>query len=228
MSKQRLAPLLLIPALALVVGCGEGKKSSGPDQVTNTCTKVSAAVPKPQLEHLSAPTQKLPEGSVWNLQFKTNCGNFTIRVDAAISPNAASSFVSLAKSGFFDGLSFHRLAPGFVIQGGDPSGTGAGGPGYKTVDKPDPSTAYPRGTVAMAKTGTEPPGTAGSQFFIVTADHASLPADFAVLGTITNGKSTPDLISSQDIDVSRAMGGPQDGPPKEPIVIESVKVSRAS
>ncbi len=216
--------LLSVP----ILGCGSESTKSGPAKVGDTCEKVDPATPKPDLQRLSAPTQKLPNGSVWNLEFKTNCGDFTVQVDSSISPNTASSIVALAKSGFYDGLSFHRLVPGFVIQGGDPAGTGNGGPGYKTVDKPAAATLYSRGVVAMAKTGAEPAGTSGSQFFIVTGDAAQLPPDYAVLGKVTSGITTADLISSQTIDQSQSMGGAADGPPKEPIVIESVKVSRVS
>lgn len=181
---------------------------------------------QPGRQHLKAPTAKLPPGSVWDLDVKTNCGTFTIEVDSAISPNTASSVVSLAKSGFYDGLAIHRLVPGFVIQGGDPAANGSGGPGFKTVDRPAAGTTYRRGTVAMAKTSAEPPGTAGSQFFVVTGDDAGLPPEYAVIGRVTKGITVADLISSQPIDQAKAMGGSNDGPPKQPIVIESVKVSQ--
>ncbi len=212
----------------LVAGCGDTGKSKSSAGAEASCSKVSPAAPQPGRQHLTAPTQKLPAGSVWNLQFKTNCGSFTIEVDSGVSPKTAASIVSLAKSGFYDGLSFHRLAPGFVIQGGDPAGTGLGGPGYKTVEAPPSSQQYPRGTVAMAKGGAEPSGTAGSQFFIVTGDTAQFQPDYAVLGKVTAGLSTADLISAQPINQSQAMGGAQDGPPLDPIVIESVKVTRQS
>jgi cyclophilin family peptidyl-prolyl cis-trans isomerase len=94
---------------------------------------------------------------------KTSEGSFTIRLQPAVSPNAVESFEKLARKGFFDGTIFHRIVPGFVIQGGDPTGTGSGGPGYTTVDPPPANTRYTKGTVAMAKTQAEPPGTAGSQ-----------------------------------------------------------------
>lgn len=210
-----------------LAACGgsSGDKSSG---TTTSCSKVAAAEPKRQLQNLSAPTQKLPDGSIWNLAFKTNCGDFTVQVDAGESPKTANSIVALAKSGFYDGLAIHRIAPGFVIQGGDPAGNGNGGPGYKTVEAPPKNAEYTRGVVAMAKTGAEAPGTAGSQFFIVTGDDAQLPPDYALLGKVISGLTAADLISSQEIDQSQSMGGGQDGPPKNPIVIESVKVTRVS
>jgi peptidyl-prolyl cis-trans isomerase B (cyclophilin B) len=114
-------------------------------------------------------------------------GQFTIELDADASPRAVESFVDLARKGFFDGTVFHRIVPGFVIQGGDPTGTGTGGPGYQTVDPPDSGTTYEQGVVAMAKTADDPPGTAGSQFFVVTADDAGLPPEYAVIGAVTDG-----------------------------------------
>ena len=87
-----------------------------------------------------------------------------------------------------------RIVPGFVVQGGDPTGTGGGGPGYQTVDKPPASTAYTLGVVAMAKTQTEAPGTSGSQFFVVTAQDAQLPPDYAVLGHISAGSAVVSRI----------------------------------
>ena len=118
---------------------------------------------------------------------QTSHGEFTIELDAASSPKAVESFVELARTGFFDGTVFHRIVPGFVIQGGDPTGTGTGGPGYTTVDPPAAGTTYPQGVVAMAKKATDPPGTAGSQFFVVTADDAGLPPEYAVIGTVSEG-----------------------------------------
>jgi peptidyl-prolyl cis-trans isomerase B (cyclophilin B) len=116
---------------------------------------------------------------------ETNYGTFAIRLSVEGSPCTTSSFASLVRKHFFDGTRFHRIVPGFVIQGGDPTGTGTGGPGYTVVDKP-PQAPYIRGTVAMAKTGGQPAGTAGSQFFIVTG-MATLPPDYAVLGQISRG-----------------------------------------
>ncbi len=128
------------------------------------------------------------------MTFTTNCGSFTIRLDVKDSPRLAASFFSLARKGFFNRTVFHRIIPGFVIQGGDPTGTGTGGPGYSTVDKPPRGTRYSRYTVAMAKTQAEPAGTAGSQFFVVTAADAGLPPDYALLGRVTSGRKVVDLI----------------------------------
>jgi peptidyl-prolyl cis-trans isomerase B (cyclophilin B) len=147
---------------------------------------------------------------------RTTHGEFSFELDDAASPKAVASFVELAGKGFFDGTMFHRIVPGFVIQGGDPTGTGTGGPGYSTVDPPADETTYERGVVAMAKTASDPPGTAGSQFFVVTADDAGLPPDYAVIGRVTDG-----------MDVVLRIGelGDAAQKPTERVAVESVSVS---
>src|ERR671938_355848 len=94
----------------------------------------------------------------------------------------------LGRSGFYDGLAFHRIVPDFVIQGGDPAGNGSGGPGYTVVEPPPSSLKYTPGVVAMAKTQAEPAGASGSQFFVVTGSQAQvLTPDYALLGRVTGG-----------------------------------------
>ena len=147
---------------------------------------------------------------------KTSEGTFTIRLDAKDSPHTVASFESLARKGFFDGTIFHRIVPGFVIQGGDPTGTGSGGPGYSTVDPPPADTRYTKGTVAMAKTQAEPPGTAGSQFFVVTADDAQLPPDYAVLGQVVSGLDVVEKIGE--------LGDPATEQPTKRVEIGSITI----
>ena len=101
---------------------------------------------------------------------RTNCGEFTITLDQKTAPKTSASLVSLAENGFFDGTGFHRVVPGFVIQGGDPDGDGSGGPGYELPD--EPPSGYKAGSVAMANAGA---GTTGSQFFVVATDAAISP-----------------------------------------------------
>jgi cyclophilin family peptidyl-prolyl cis-trans isomerase len=124
----------------------------------------------------------------------TNFGEFAFRLDVEDSPCTTSSFASLVLKHFFDGTIFHRIVPGFVIQGGDPTATGRGGPGYSVVDVPPKNALYTEGVVAMAKSSTEPRGSAGSQFFIVTAPDAGLPPDYAVLGVVTKGLKVVERI----------------------------------
>jgi peptidyl-prolyl cis-trans isomerase B (cyclophilin B) len=147
---------------------------------------------------------------------RTSEGSFTIELDAKTSPNTVASFERLARKGFFDGTIFHRIVPGFVIQGGDPTGTGTGGPGYSTVDKPPADTRYTRGVVAMAKTSAEPAGTAGSQFFVVTGKDAGLPPEYAVLGKVVAGMPVVLKIG--------ALGDPQTEQPTKKITIEKIAI----
>jgi peptidyl-prolyl cis-trans isomerase B (cyclophilin B) len=149
--------------------------------------------------------------------FDTNCGSFTVTLDQKTAPNTSASLVSLARKGFFDDTFFHRIVPGFVIQGGDPTGTGSGGPGYSTVDKPPASARYTHGVVAMAKTGAEPAGTSGSQFFVVTGGDVGLPPDYAVVGKVTKGLEVVDKIGR--------LGDPASEQPTRPVVIEDVRVA---
>ena len=162
------------------------------------------------------PSEPLDEARTYALAFETSCGDFEITLDQEFAPDTAASLVALANDGFYDGTIFHRVVPGFVIQGGDPTGTGGGGPGYSTVDVPPSGAAYTRGVVAMAKTQTEPPGTSGSQFFIVTGEDVGLPAEYAIVGEVTEGYETVERIE--------ALGDVTTEQPSQPVVIERVSV----
>ncbi len=145
---------------------------------------------------------------------ETNCGTIAIRLATWRAPKTTSSVAGLVRRGFYDGLTFHRVARGFVIQGGDPDGTGTGGPGYSIVERPPKRLAYTRGIVGMAKTVNEPDGTSGSQFFIVTARDAMLPPQYALLGRVRAGMDTVDRIEAVGV-----RHRPADGPPRRPVVI---------
>lgn len=223
-------------ACALVIaGCGGGddekkkSKDSSPSSdivaekpqaaATGGCKRISAPKAKPDGGQ-KKPASKLAPGKSYEVTFTTNCGSFTIRLDQKTSPATAASFASLARKGFFDNTVFHRIVPGFVIQGGDPTGSGQGGPGYSTTDVPPQNTMYSRGVVAMAKTGQEPPGTAGSQFYVVTGSDAGLPPEYALLGKVTTGLGVTQRIGK--------LGDPQSGDtgtPLQPVVVEKAKVS---
>lgn len=181
------------------------------------CRKISAPAPKGQ-QHLAKPTLKLDPAKTYELVVDTNCGSFTIRLDPKRNPKTSASLYYLAKRGFFDGLTFHRVSAGFVIQGGDPLGDGSGGPGYTVVEPPPRSARYPRGTIAMAKTQSEPPGASGSQFFVVTAADATstLGGQYAIGGQVVKGQGVVQRIGS--IPTSP----PQDGPPVDAVVMSKV------
>ena len=225
-SVKRVTPLLVLAGLVLALAAcgGNGESSSAGEGNTTTtatttqqatsgsCTIVTphAASRTMKDEHL-----KLDQDKTYRLVFQTNCGDFTVTLDQKTSPNATGSLVSLAQRGFFDDTFFHRIVPEFVIQGGDPTGTGTGGPGYSTHDKVPQNASYKHGVVAMAKSGAEPPGTAGSQFFVVTGDDAGLPPDYAVVGKVTSGLDVVDVIGGF---------GDATEQPTRSIVISKVKV----
>lgn len=206
--------LLVLALLALAVGCGGGNGSSASG---DACESVDAPAP-PEPGTYEAPTEPLAAGTSYGLTLETNCGTFTVGLDTQVAPNTSASLVALAREGYFDDTLFHRIVPGFVIQGGDPTQSGSGGPGYSTVDVPPSDTLYTKGTVAMAKSGLEAPGTAGSQFFVVTADDARLPPEYAIVGEVTDGLDVVERIG--------ALGDASEQP-TQPVVIRSVTVTES-
>jgi cyclophilin family peptidyl-prolyl cis-trans isomerase len=207
--------ILVALAAALVVPTAAAPSGSA----TAACTTAKRPAPKRDGGQ-QAPKAKLDPRKKYDVTFTTNCGSFTIRLNVRTSPHVTASFFDLAKKGFFTNTYFHRIVPGFVIQGGDPTGTGTGGPGYSTVDRPPASTTYSKYLAAMAKTGLEAAGTAGSQFFVDTAN-VQLPPDYAVLGTVFVGRKVIDLIGT--------FGNPNDqaGRPTKIVVIKktTIKIS---
>ena len=223
--------LLAVPLLLAATGCGDSSSESAATteaaatEETGATTKTTSSSGSGACTDVEAPAaredggatkpkERLDPEKTYRLVFKTNCGSFTVTLDLDSAPATAASLVSLAKAGFFDDTVFHRIVPGFVIQGGDPTQTGTGGPGYQTVDPPADDAKYVKGVVAMAKTAAEPAGTSGSQFFVVTGADVGLPPDYAVVGTVTDGIDTVDRIG--------ALGDPATEQPTQPVVIESV------
>jgi len=180
-----------ILAVIAVVVVATFAATSQAASMSSGCTKV--AMPKTGPRTAPKPTTKLDPKKTYYVTFATNCGSFTFRLAVKTSPHTSASFVYLVKRGFFNKTIFHRIVPGFIIQGGDPTATGTGGPGYETVDTPPSTLRYTHGIVAMAKTQTEARGTSGSQFFVMTAN-AQLPPDYALLGIVTKGLAVVDRI----------------------------------
>jgi peptidyl-prolyl cis-trans isomerase B (cyclophilin B) len=210
----RTALALCVGAL-LLAGCGGG----GDDDTTTSalpagCTAV--APPKPKQVHLSRPTARLQGPTTATVE--TSCGSFEIALDVNRAPATASSFAYQARQGVYDDTPFHRIIPGFVVQGGDPTGTGSGGPGYFVDEPPPRDLSYTRGTVAMAKSQAEPPGRSGSQFFVVTAADAGLTPDYALLGRVSAGLDVVQRIESL---------GSSTGQPQAPVVIRRITIKSA-
>jgi peptidyl-prolyl cis-trans isomerase B (cyclophilin B) len=216
--------LILLLAGALALGACGGDSSSGSGETAATATPAAAPAcktvpaPKPKsATKLPKPKETLDRSKTYVATVSTNCGDFQITLASKQAPKTGGSFKYLADKGFFNGTTFHRIVSGFVIQGGDPKGNGTGGPGYSVVEPPPQDLAYTKGVVAMAKTGAEPAGTSGSQFFVVTAEDANLPPDYALLGRVTSGQDVVDTIGVAETDQSTEA-------PLKPIVISKVSV----
>ena len=154
----------------------------------------------------------------YTITIKTNKGDMEFKTYAQEAPNTVENFVKLANKGFYDGVIFHRVIDGFMIQGGDPTGTGRGGPGYTFNDEINPGSelykaGYHKGIVAMANAG---PNTQGSQFFIMVADYP-LPPSYTIFGKITSGQDVADAISLVKRDANDR--------PVEDVIIQTVSVS---
>jgi cyclophilin family peptidyl-prolyl cis-trans isomerase len=222
-------PVALLLACALILSaCGDGEKEQAASAPTETataeptpeagCEKV--AKPQPANEaKLPKPTQELKTGKAYVARVLTNCGEFEITLDPKRAPKTGGSFASLVSKRFYDGLTFHRIVAGFVIQGGDPAGDGQGGPGYTVVEAPPEDLVYGKGVVAMAKTSTDPAGASGSQFFVVTGEDAGLPPEYALLGKITKGQEVVDKIGVLEV-------GPDEAP-TQPVVIRQIRITES-
>ncbi|HWK30153.1 MAG TPA: peptidylprolyl isomerase [Solirubrobacter sp.] len=227
---------VLIASLALVLAaCGSDSTSKDETTAASTstpeatetatpneflpegCEQVDKPAPK-QVGDLDKPTEKLNRSKTYIATISTTCGDIQVKLDAKRAPITGGSFKYLADQKFFDGLTFHRIVPDFVIQGGDPAGDGSGGPGYTVVEAPPSSLKYTKGIVAMAKTQEEPAGASGSQFFIVTGSGAeTLGPDYALLGKVTSGMDVAEKIGSIQSD-------PNTGQPAAQVVIKSITV----
>ena len=227
---RRLIPVLAASTALALAACGDDEETAGSSGSGETGTTATQAETKPTEPasgcrnvaeaktkdvDLDKPEQRLDASKTWVAVMKTSCGTIEITLDVEENPKTASSFAHLVREGFYDGLSFHRIVPGFVVQGGDPQGTGQGGPGYSVVEPPPRNEKYEPGTVAMAKTELEEPGTSGSQFFIVTGTDIPLDPLYAVVGRVTKGEKVVELLANVPSD-------PAENRPTNPVVIEDV------
>jgi cyclophilin family peptidyl-prolyl cis-trans isomerase len=187
--------------------------------------KVPKAASTQKKLYAKAPKMTIDTSRKYLMTMKTSCGTIQIELDPKEAPNTVNSLVFLSKQHFFDGLTFHRIVKGFVIQGGDPKGDGTGGPGYSTVDPPPKGVTYQKGDLAMAKAGNEPSGTAGSQFFIVTGDPTALnqAGTYALVGHVVKGLDVAEKI--QDLPTTTGPSGEQSVPVETVYIVKvTVKV----
>ncbi len=200
---------------AILIGRSGGGEDSTTTASADGCREVEA--PKPKTVSFNAPKQVLSKGEQATVVVETSCGTFEIALDTERAPKTANSFAFLAEEGFYDDLTFHRIVPEFVLQGGDPEGTSTGGSGYTIVEKPPANLAYTKGVVAMAKSSAEPPGSSSSQFYVVTGVDAGLPPEYALVGKVNEGLDVVERIGE--------LGTPEEKP-KQTVLIEEMTVEK--
>jgi cyclophilin family peptidyl-prolyl cis-trans isomerase len=171
----------------------------------------------PASQYAAPPAMQIDPSKAYTATLETSQGTFEADLFPAQAPATVNSFVFLAREGFFDGTTFHRIIPGFVIQGGDPTGTGSGGPGYRFADELDNDLRYEEGTLAMANAG---PNTNGCQFFVIEGPQGMrLPKAYTIFGKV-----------SQGMDVVHAIAGVPTGAmdrPTTPVTIDRVTIAES-
>ena len=215
--------IILIVVLVIIIGTiafavTKTKKGSETSNSANLNLEESNQMKKPQNKETTPTDANTLYGDNIKVTIETSKGNITIELFSSDAPKTVGNFVKLAQEGFYDGVIFHRVISGFMIQGGDPTGTGRGGPGYTFEDELHPETqsyqqGYVRGTLAMANAG---PNTNGSQFFIMHQDYP-LPRNYTIFGRVLEGMETVDAIAAVPTD--------QSDKPKETITINSISIS---
>ena len=225
--------LALAAALLLVAGCGSddtdkdsSKKSDDSSQKetsgggdSGSDADLDKKVAKRADSYKSAPSEKLDATKKYEVELDTDKGTIKIAVDPKVGPIAAANFVFLVKEGFYDGVKFHRILDDFMIQTGDPTGTGMSGPGY-TIKDDDVKGTYERGVVAMANAG---PDTGGSQFFIVQGSAVQLPPDYSIFGKVTDKASLATVDKIAGVKVEAGPNGEPSSPTK-PVRIRTAKL----
>ena len=211
----RTSPLLLTLAALTLAGCGSSLTSDDSAATSDAATATDAAERTTQFA--SPPPMCIDPAKKYTATMETDAGPMTLELDAAKAPKTVNNFVVLARYHYYDGVVFHRVIQGFMAQGGDPEGTGAGGPGYEFENELPKAGEYQVGSLAMANAG---PDTNGSQFFIVTGPAGtSLPPDYSLFGKLTAGEETLRTIEAD--------GNAADGPPAKVHRITTVTIAES-
>ncbi len=208
--------VLIVLGLILVLLAAEQIKTStkSPSQDQDATDKHVTL--EPTIAMAKQPKLSINPAKSYTATLHTDKGDIVVLLNAKQTPITVNNFVTLAKKNFYNGTIFHRTIKGFMIQGGDPTGTGSGGPGYKFADEPFEG-SYDKGTLAMANAG---PNTNGSQFFIMHAAQ-DLPPDYTIFGKVIKGIEVVDAIATAPVEKS-AMG--ESSKPVTPVKITSVDV----
>ncbi len=235
---QKVSSLAILLSVIVLAGAGCAKTTPTPTtEAENTQPPITNAVPAPgttttemiveeqettkpnsdkplDLSQYKTPIMIIDKNKTYTAKMKTTAGEMEIAFTTAATPNTVNNFVFLAKKNFYDNVIFHRVIKGFMIQGGDPEGTGRGGPGYQFNDEPFTG-EYTKGTLAMANSG---PNTNGSQFFIMHAD-VPLPKNYVIFGKVTKGLDVVDKIATAPTQPSG-----EGSSPVTPVKILSVEI----
>jgi cyclophilin family peptidyl-prolyl cis-trans isomerase len=211
---SRLA-IVALGAVAIVAACTAGMSGDPSGSQGSAGVSPGAAVSASAATCPTSAPEPLPAGETRTVTIGTEQGDVVISVEADLGPRAAGNFVALAECGFYVGTTFHRLVPGFVIQGGDPLGDGTGGPPY-VFPNDEVTVPYARGVVAMANAGRD---TNGSQFFILVGDAPNLPPDYSAFGRVTDGMDVVDAIAAMP------NSGGQENAALDPVTMDSVTVA---
>jgi cyclophilin family peptidyl-prolyl cis-trans isomerase len=235
---KRLFLPVFILAILLLGACGgdNGSKltptvgaGSGSADISSGCWTAEQRAPAISTEGgtlvqqwQQAPAMVIDQNKTYIATIETEkYGSFQITFYPKDAPNTVNNFVCLAKSGFYDNTTFHRLVSGFVIQGGDPQGNGTGGPGYKFADEPVTKN-YVRGIVAMANSGAN---TNGSQYFVCLQDlSGSLPKNYTIFGMVTTGMDVVDTIAALP---TKAGASGEKSTPIDPVIVKTVTIAES-
>ena len=213
-----LVPIIVILVIVSLLSNNDDDKDSASS--VSTSKACGTPVKNPPRKFDAAPAQTIDASADYRATMCTSEGDITFFLDAKSAPVATNNFVFLARQGFYDGLTFHRAVNDFMVQGGDPAGDGSSGPGY-TVQGEVPTNNYPVGSLAAAKTSTDPAGTMGSQFFIVTGSQgASLPNEYALFGRVNKG-----LDVAKKIEALAKVPADQAGTMTKKVTINAVQIT---
>lgn len=214
-----LAIFAIVLSLFIQMQAGQSAKKNSDSNGLTILGENDEGTPEPEPTTATPPPMTIDTQQDYKAVLQTSEGEITIDLHEEDTPITVNNFVYLARTGFYDNTTFHRVIEGFMIQGGDPKGTGAGGPGYKFDDEPFEG-EYTRGTVAMANSGSN---TNGSQFFIMHEDTTTLPKDYVIFGTVTEGMEVVDAIATAEVTTNSL--GTERSKPVNPVKVTKVTIS---
>lgn len=217
MHKEKLIiPILVVILAGIIFAIAKERGEATKKSELNTSINHTTERPMEEPQYSQPPAMQIDSAQRYEAVLTTSQGEIVIELDVINTPITANNFVFLAREGFYNNTIFHRIIEGFMLQGGDPTGTGTGGPGYRFADEPVVG-EYTRGTIAMANAG---PNTNGSQFFIMHQDYP-LPPNYVIFGKVISGMETVDAIAATPVTMSATGERSQ---PIEPIQLLSVEI----